>query len=241
MTENGQPAVASSRKRPHVCAVIPALNEEATIADVVERCRAAGAGQVLVVDDGSRDQTAVRAREAGAVVLSAGLPGERPRGKGVAIRVGFARADADVIVTLDGDGQDPPEELPTLVAAIDAGAELAIGSRFAGTFGPGAITRIDRLGNRALSLVFAGLYGRRLADTQAGFRALARSLLARLDLRARGFEIEVEILAKALRVGAQVVEVPVARCARMYGTSRLRRVRDGARILAAMGRLRVGF
>lgn len=227
--------------RPHVCAVIPALDEAATIADVVARCRIAGAARVVVVDDGSRDDTAERAQAAGAVVVPAGLRGDPPRGKGVALRVGLAIADADVVVTLDGDGQDPPEDLPALVAAIDGGAELAIGSRFAGRFAPGAITAIDRIGNQALSLVFAGLYGRRLTDTQAGFRAIAHPLLARLDLRARGFDIEVEILARAVAAGARVVEVPVGRDPRAHGSSRLRRIRDGTRILAAMTRMRVGL
>ncbi|HET6585546.1 MAG TPA: glycosyltransferase family 2 protein, partial [Nannocystaceae bacterium] len=138
----------------------------------------------------------------------------------------------DVLVFLDGDGQDPAEHIPRLLAAIERGADLAIGSRFRGAFEPGAIAAIDRIGNRALTAVVGLLYRRWLSDSQAGFKAIRRPTFTALELRANGFDIEAELLTRALVRGATIVEVPVTRRARIEGHSRLRRVPDGLRILA---------
>ncbi|MBC8071160.1 MAG: glycosyltransferase family 2 protein [Deltaproteobacteria bacterium] len=217
--------------RPQATSVIPARNEAATIAEVVRGCLAQpGIAEVIVVDDASTDGTATAATAAGATVLRS----ETPLGKGAAMRLGMAHARGDTIVLLDGDGQDPPGDIPRLLAALEHGAELAIGSRFLGTFEPGAITAVDRFGNRALSRVLDRLYGVALTDTQAGFRAIRRTLLERLELRARHFEIETELLVRSLQAGATVVEVPVSRRPRRAGTSRLRRIPDGLRILGCM-------
>lgn len=215
-------------------AVIAARNEAAAIADVVRDCLA-HADEVIVVDDGSCDATASRAAAAGARVLSLAPSG----GKGHAIRRGAALAHADVLVFLDGDGQDPASEIPRLVAAIDRGADLAIGSRFRGTFEPGAIAALDHVGNRALTALFGLLYRRRVTDSQAGFKAIRRATFERLQLRADGFDIEAELLARAIVQGAAIVEVPVTRRARVEGRSRLRRVPDGLRILARMVEVRI--
>jgi glycosyltransferase involved in cell wall biosynthesis len=217
-------------------AIIPAHNEAAAIADVVHDCLAhADVVEVVVVDDGSSDGTAERATEAGARVLTL----TPSAGKGRALRRGAALARTDVLVFLDGDGQDPAEEIPRLLAAIDRGADLAIGSRFRGEFEPGAIAAIDRFGNRALTAVFALLYRRRVTDSQAGFKAIRRSTFERLQLRADGFDIEAELFARAIVQGAAIVEVPVTRRARVEGRSRLRRVPDGLRILARIVEVRI--
>ncbi len=218
-----------------VSVVIPAHDEAVVIGRVVRECReVVGVTQVIVVDDASRDGTGVLAAAAGATVLRC----DRNLGKGAAVRRGMAAATGDVLVLLDGDGQDSPSEIPVLLAAISRGADLAIGSRFLGRFEPGAITRIDRWGNRALSWAFGRLFRASLTDTQAGFRALRRELLAKLSLGATGFEIETDLLARALCAGARVVEVPVTRHPRAHGTTRLRRVSDGLRILGCMLRVR---
>jgi glycosyltransferase involved in cell wall biosynthesis len=217
-------------------AVIPARDEAAAIADVVRECFAhARVDEVIVVDDGSDDDTAERAVHAGARVVA--LPTRR--GKGEALRTGAAAARGDVLVFLDGDGQDPAAEIPRLLRAIDDGADLAIGSRFRGSFEPGAIAAIDRLGNKAITAVFRLLYRRHMTDSQAGFKAIRRATFERLQLRARGFDIEAELLARAIVQGAAIVEVPVTRRARVEGKSRLRRVPDGLRILARIVRVRI--
>lgn len=214
-----------------VSVVIPAHDEAVAIGAVVRQCLAVmGVVEVIVVDDASRDGTALVADAAGAKVLRC----EHNLGKGGAMRRGIAVVTGEVVVLLDGDGQDPPSEIPRLLAAIEAGADLVIGSRFLGRFEPGSITAIDYAGNRVLSWIFARLFGVALTDTQAGFRAVRRDLLAGLDLRASGFEIETEVLARAIQAGARVVEVPVSRRRRVHGTTHLRRVVDGLAILRCM-------
>lgn len=218
-----------------VSVVIPAHDEAPIIGEIVRECLAVpGITEIVVVDDASRDDTGTRAAEAGAKVVRCA----HNVGKGAAVRRGAAIATGDVLVLLDGDGQDPPEEIPRLLAAIEAGADLVIGSRFLGDFAPGAIKRIDHAGNRALSWAFGLLFDVALTDTQAGFRAVRRELFASLPLGARRFDIETELLGRALQAGARVVEVPVTRHARAHGTTRLHRVADGLRILECMLRVR---
>lgn len=217
-----------------VSVVIPARDEAPVIAEVVRACLdVVEIAEVIVVDDASTDGTADAAAAAGATVVRC----DANVGKGAAVRRGAAAARGDVLVLLDGDGQDPPREIPRLLAAIDDGADLVIGSRFLGDFERGAITRIDHAGNRALSWAFGRLFGVALTDTQAGFRAVRRELFASLPLGARRFDIETELLGRALQAGARVVEVPVTRYARAHGTTRLHRVVDGLRILRCMVRV----
>ena len=217
-----------------VSAVIPARNEAGAIATVVKGVRP-HVDEVIVVDDGSTDDTATFARDAGARIVT--LDG---RGKGYALRSGVGATTADTVVMLDGDGQDDPDDIPALLAGIASGAELVIGSRFAGRPEPGAIAPLDRLGNRMLTGVLNQLYGQRhLTDTQAGFRAVTRTLWDRLELHADGFDIETEVLVRALQASARIVEVPVRRRPRTTGTRVLRRGRDGLAILGCMLRLRL--
>ncbi|MEM6991358.1 MAG: glycosyltransferase family 2 protein [Myxococcota bacterium] len=215
-------------------AVIPARDEAGAIGDVVaEAVRVVD--RVVVVDDGSTDATASEARRAGAAVVSL-HPG---RGKGHALRTGVQRAGGDTIVLLDGDGQDDPRDIPALLASIEAGADVVIGTRFATAARSAGVAAIDRAGNRMLTELLNALFGVRLTDTQAGFRALRRPMWETLALRAEGFEIETEVLVRALQRGADVREVAVARHPRVHGQRVLHRLRDGLAILGCMVRLRL--
>lgn len=220
-----------------VTVLLPAHDEAPTIAAVVAGCMAATPGlrEVLVVDDGSSDDTAARAEAAGARVIR--LP--ENRGKGEAVRVGAAAAKGAVVVLLDADGQDEPAEIPLLVEALRPGVELVIGSRFLGRFEAGAIRPVDRLGNLALTGLFNVLLGARITDTQAGFRAIRRATLEGLGMRARRYDVETDMLARVLAGGGRVVEVPVTRRARAHGHTDLSRVRDGLRILGTIVRARL--
>jgi glycosyltransferase involved in cell wall biosynthesis len=222
-----------------VSVVIAAYDEAASIEAVVARCRGSLDEQieVIVVDDGSTDETAAQAEAAGARVLRF----VRNHGKGAALLRGAAAARGDVLVFLDADGQDDPEEIPSLLAALQPGVGLVIGSRFLGTLHPGAITPLHRLGNRFLTATVNALFGSTLTDTQAGFRCLPRALFDRCRLTAGRYDIEVDLLLAVLRLGERVVEVPVTRRPRPAGRSKLSTVRDGARILARILRHRLSL
>ena len=184
---------------------IPALNEERTIAKVVVRARK-HAEKVLVVDDGSKDDTALIAENLGAVVLRH----EKNLGKGAAIRDCFDWAKetgADVLVTLDGDGQHDPSHIPTLVETLQtARADVVIGGR---TSRPADMPRYRWLGERALDLATQVKIGERIVDAQSGFRAYSRRAIENLVAAEYGMGVDSEVIMRAHRSGMRIVEVPV--------------------------------
>jgi glycosyltransferase involved in cell wall biosynthesis len=220
-----------------ISVLLPAYDEARTIGPLVRACLAHTPQpcEVLVVDDGSSDETSSLATAAGARVVR--LP--ENRGKGVAVREGIAAARGDVVVMLDADGQDDPAEIPDLLAALTDDVDMVVGSRFRGHFGEGSITPLNYAGNRFLTFVLNVLFTTRMTDTLAGFKAVRTSRLRGLRLEARRYDIEVELLVGLLRAGARVVEIPVHRAARVHGSSRLDSFRDGTRVLGRILRLRL--
>jgi glycosyl transferase family 2 len=203
--------------------VIPVHDEAATIAGVVAEARRHG--PVLVVDDGSKDDGAVRAAAAGAEVL------RHPRrlGKAQALRTGVAAArarGASVVVTLDGDGQHDPADVPALLAAA-APRTLVIGRR-CDDRGTLAVERVNAIRLAGFFMNWAG--GARVLDTQSGFRLYPLALFDDLRLRRGGFVFESEVLLAALARGWRVVEVDITAQPRTGERSRFRPVRDGAAI-----------
>jgi glycosyltransferase involved in cell wall biosynthesis len=201
-----------------VLVVIPAWNEEASIADVVREVRRTLTEvDVLVVDDGSVDLTGVRARESGAVV--ARMPYNL--GVGGAMRLGFRYAvehGYDAVVQIDADGQHDPAFVPQLLDKITAGADLVIGARFAGV-GEYQARGPRRWAMTVLSKVLSRLAGTRLTDTTSGMRAASRPLV---ELFATQYPVEylgdtVETLAMAARRGFRIEQVPVAMRVRAAG------------------------
>ena len=188
---------------PRIVALIPGYQEGPRIAAVVEAARRHL--PVVVVDDGSTDDTAVQAEAAGAIVLV-----QRPNaGKGAALRAGFRHAlehGAAAVVTLDADGQHDPAEIPAFLAAFEAtGAELIIGRRDFGSMPP-----IRRLSNTLGGWVFSAAVGRRVADNQSGYRLIGRRLMtALLDSDESGFEFEVEMIARCIALGLPITDVPI--------------------------------
>ncbi len=188
---------------PRIVALIPGYQEGPRIAAVVEAARRHL--PVVVVDDGSTDDTAVQAEAAGAIVLV-----QRPNaGKGAALRAGFRHAlehGAAAVVTLDADGQHDPAEIPAFLAAFEAThAELIIGRRDFGSMPP-----IRRLSNTLGGWVFSAAVGRRVADNQSGYRLIGRRLMtALLDSDEPGFEFEVEMIARCIALGLPIADVPI--------------------------------
>jgi glycosyltransferase involved in cell wall biosynthesis len=202
----------------NVVAVVPAFNEQGSVGAVVRGLAEAGI-PACVVDDGSSDQTARCAREAGATVLS--LPVNL--GVGGALRCGFrwvVEAGYDVAVQVDADGQHDPAQVQLLLDRLEAeGADMAIGSRFVDGSGEYVVSRGRRVGMRLLERRAAVATGTRIADATSGFRAIRRPLLDRF---AEDYPIEylgdtVEALILAGQFGAKVIEVPVHMAARQHG------------------------
>ncbi len=191
-----------------VAVVIPAFQATATIGDVVTRTRATlPDAQVIVVDDGSSDGTGDAARGTGGGAAVVTHP--RNRGKGVALRAGIARAcadDADLIVTLDADGQHPPEEIPRLLAPLAEGrADLVLGARRR----DGVMPLSRRFTNWLSATLASRIAGQRLHDAQSGFRAFTRAVTERIKPAGDRYEYEANFLLDALRAGYRVASVEV--------------------------------
>jgi glycosyltransferase involved in cell wall biosynthesis len=189
--------------------VIPAYNEAATIRGLVERALRYNS-EVIVVDDGSRDGTA----EALAGLPVRLLRNPENQGKAAALWRGAQealRAPLDVIVTLDGDGQHAPEDMPRLLAAAEQSrGAIVIGARLAD---PRPVPRSRYVANRIAAFWISWACGQRLTDSQSGFRVYPAELFHRLTTphgRGRGFVFESEILIDAARLGHRCVLVPIA-------------------------------
>jgi glycosyltransferase involved in cell wall biosynthesis len=187
-----------------IVALIPGYNEGPRIAEVVRG--AAAHLPVVVVDDGSSDDTAAQARSAGATVIE-----QRPnQGKGAALRAGFRRAladGADAVLTLDADGQHDPAESPTFLSAwaAEPRPDLVIGRRNFRAMPP-----IRRLSNVLGGWAISWAVGRPIPDNQSGYRLVSRRIMeATLASDEHGFEFEVEMITSCIRLGGTIAWVPI--------------------------------
>jgi glycosyltransferase involved in cell wall biosynthesis len=203
-------------------AIVPALNEEKSIAAVIAEIRATDPEfHVLVVDDGSTDRTAAIAAESGAQVLS--LPFNLGIGGAVQTGLKYAREhDFDISVQIDADGQHDPGELPKLLVPLIAGeADVVIGSRFLGEKNYKA-PMLRRIGIRIFARIVSTVVGQPLTDTSSSFRAFGRRTIAYFAREyPHGFVETVEATVIAARCGLRVKEVPVVMRQRVMGQSSL--------------------
>lgn len=203
-----EPAILEIAKtdKPLVVIGIPAYNEEKTIARVVLQARKFG-DVVLVCDDGSSDMTAEIAESLGAMVVRH----ERNLGYGAAIQSLFSQAkklDADVLVTVDGDGQHDPSEVPGITKPlVDGSADVVIGSRFVGEKGTENMPFYRRAGVKLITKLVNGSARNGVSDAQSGFRAYSRKALGALSVVEDGMGVSVEILLDASKHGLRILEV----------------------------------
>ncbi len=205
--------------------IIPALNEEATIGSTLRALIGRGLSQIIVADNGSTDRTAEIARANGAQVVT-----EPQRGYGNACLAAMAalRPEITIVVFMDGDGSDDPDDLPRLVAPIANGqADLVLGSRVLGSREPGALSLQQELGNRVATWMLHRLFGARCTDL-GPFRAIRRDALQALGMRDPNYGWTVEMQIKAHQKGLRVREVAVNYRRRRGGESKVSRTIRGS-------------
>ena len=203
----------------NVSVIIPCLNEEEPIADVVRECLATGLPkEVLVVDNGSDDRTAERATAAGARVVS-----QPVRGYGRACAAGVAAADpaCEVLLFLDGDGSDVPALMGQLIApVVDGTRDFVIGSRTRGQREPGSMNGQQIFAGYLAGGLMRALYGVKYTD-MCPFRAIRRDTLARLGMREETYGWNLEMQMRAAQHGLRILEIPVAHRCRTGGVSKV--------------------
>ncbi len=205
--------------------IIPARNESAAIGNVVRTAKSEYPdAEIIVVDDGSTDDTACTAEEAGAMVI------RHPEslGNGAAVKSGARAARGEILALMDGDGQHDPREIGRLLEKLDQGYEMAVGARDSGSHA--SIGRL--LGNKLYNELASRLSGRRITDLTSGFRLVRAELFRKfLYLLPNGFSYPTTITMAFLRSGYAVCFEPITVGARS-GKSHIRPIRDGVRFFA---------
>src|SRR3954469_21148197 len=229
-----RPVDAGEKEGVRLSVVLPCLNEEEAVGAVIDQAwqgidSSGTDGEVIVVDNGSTDRSPQIAAEHRARVVH-----EPRKGYGSAYLRGLAEARGEIIVMADADGTYPLEDLRPFVAAIEDGADMALGSRFQGEIKRGAMPWKHRwIGNPVLTAVLNVFFGVRVSDAHCGLRAIRRSVVPRLQLHATGMEFASEMILKAAKRGLRVDDIPIEYRPRI-GESKLHTWRDGWRHLRFM-------
>jgi len=219
---------------PTISVIVPAMNEAANLPHVLPRIPT-DVLEVILVDGNSTDDTVSVARS---VLPSIRIVKQHGRGKGAALRTGFAAARGDIIVMLDADGSTAPEEIPSFVRALTDGADFVKGSRFLPGGGTADMQLYRKLGNAAFVAMVRLLFGGRYTDLCYGYNAFWRQVVPQLGLDGNGFEIETMMNVRALKIGLRIVEIPSFESQRIHGESNLHTIPDGLRVLRTIVRER---
>ena len=224
----------SSRQVPKVSIIIPAFNEEKSVANVISGTimvmdKLNLPYEIIFVDDGSTDKSGGIASLFKVKVLV----NKKNRGKGYSLKRALQHASGDIIVTIDSDGEHKPKEIAPLLEAVLNGIDVASGSRFMGNQAD-VTTKLNQIGNRLFNLAIMILTGKKVTDSQTGFRAIKREILKELRLLSDGYEIETEITVKSLKNGFVFREMPITVERRKFGASKLKIFEDGKRIIGTI-------
>ncbi len=219
----------------NVAIVIPTLNEEKNIVGVLDGLKSLGFDNILVIDGRSKDCTVETATNNGAKVIL-----QETKGKGAAIKqvLNNNYLNADAIILMDADGSMSPAEIPTLIKALESGADIVKGSRFLKGGYTQDMSAIRRLGNKLMVTAVNLLWATKFTDLCYGFIILNKRAIQNLApvVESQNFEIETEIVIKAINQGLVVKEVPSVELSRRNGESNLHTFRDGYRIFRTIFR-----
>lgn len=230
-------SMQTSQFYPTISVIIPTRNEAPNLRYVLPRIPLI-VSEVILVDGHSSDNSVALARQ-----LHPGIRIIRQtgRGKGDALKAGFAEATGEIIVMLDADGSADPCEIPRFVQMLLAGFDFAKGSRFAHSGGSSDITGLRRLGNYGLRNLVNFFFKTRFSDLCYGYNAFWKYCLEYLDIDSDGFEIETLITLRLCRAHFKIVEVPSYEYQRIHGVSNLHTFRDGWRVLKTILRERSNY
>jgi glycosyltransferase involved in cell wall biosynthesis len=215
--------------------LIPAYNEAATIGEVLRRIDLLELDtQVIVVDDGSSDDTAAIAEAAGATVVR-----QANRGKGAAIRAAIPLVDGDIAVIQDADMEYDPTEVPSLIEPIlNGAADVVFGSRLSGGRPQRVYLFWHLVGNRFLSLLTCLLFNTTISDMETGYKAFRSEVIKSLELRENKFGIEPEITGQVCKRKLRIYELPISYYGRSYEEGKNITWRDGFRAVWVLFRVR---
>ncbi len=213
-------------------AIIPSYNEEKNIRSVVEGTKRY-VDKVIVIDDGSGDNTYEEALKGGATVYR----NKGNLGKADAMKIGFARAldlGADFVLTIDGDGQHNPDEIPKFVSRLNEGFDLVVGAR---KFDTKQMPVVRIFANSFSSFVSSLACNTRIFDSQSGFRLIKRRLVEKIKFESRRYEMETEMLIKAARCGFKIGFIEIDTIYRIEAKSKINQILDPLRFLLLVLRL----
>lgn len=221
----------------NIIAALPCFNTADSIADVVNKT-ANYVDQVIVVDDGSTDNTALIAKNAGALVVSHGIN----QGYGMAISTCFKSArynNADILVIIDGDGQHNPEDIPKLIKPVlEDGADLVIGSRFLPDNTETDMPKYRGLGIRTINFVWNFGSKCKITDSQSGFRAYSKKTIEQMSLAEKGMGVSIEVLENSRGNGVIIKEVPISCLYPVRGIS-IKAFQHGISVVLSVLRIRL--
>ncbi|MDE1825412.1 MAG: glycosyltransferase family 2 protein [Candidatus Micrarchaeota archaeon] len=220
-------------KIPYVSVVLPTWNERENISMVIPGIKKVLAGykyEIIIVDRHSDDGTAKMASRLGAKVIYDDI------GKGSALMKGLAMAKGDILISMDADLSHEPKEFRLLIAGIETGYDICMGSRFITGGGSDDMPGLRRFGNKVFVFLVNAFFGANYSDLCYGYRSFRKGALKKLGLKERGFGIETEINIKAIKNRLKVLEVPSMEKKRGAGEGKLHTFRDGYVILSTIFR-----